>query len=67
MKQNLPLLIPVFIVFLVVNGCDQKDASENPMPQRSLSAAEVQELKQWVEKGDAEAQTYLGWMYANGI
>lgn len=52
-------------VFLVANGCEQKDATENPFQKKSLSA-EVIELNKSAEKGDPEAQFHLGVRYTKG-
>jgi len=56
MRQNRRLLIPVFIIFMVANGCDQKE----------IDYSDDLEVKKWAEKGDAGAQHNLGLMYYDG-
>ena len=67
--MKIPLLIPSLILLATLLGCGKK-LEQEPATSRAKEkvdlAPETKALIETAEKGDADAQVNLGWMYANG-
>ena len=70
--MKIPLLIPSLILLATLLGCgkklEQEPATSRAKEKVALTPAQAEEkaLIETAEKGDADAQVNLGWMYANG-